>query len=42
MRLAIARLENLNIRSNGCLVIAVKGKECDAKYGNTWRYWSNF
>ena len=29
-RLAIARLENLNIRSNGYLVTSVIGKECDA------------
>jgi len=29
-RLAIARLENLNIRSNGYLVTSIAGKECDA------------
>tara|TARA_B100000900_G_scaffold100448_1_gene83140 strand:- start:5754 stop:6746 length:993 start_codon:yes stop_codon:yes gene_type:complete len=29
-RLAIARLENLNIRSNGYLVTSIAGEECDA------------
>ena len=29
-RLAIARLENMNIRSNGYLVTAIAGDECDA------------
>ena len=29
-RLAIARLENLKIRSNGYLVTAIAGEECDA------------
>ena len=29
-RLAIARLENLKIRSNGYLVTAIAGNECDA------------